>query len=91
MKVYEAIQNMRRLTQQKQEFAFSFMSYSLSRDKSEGEVFVEHALLVNNAKDSRNAFQDFMLNFLDTDTGTRRQCWQPLIMSFNHTPLDGID
>lgn len=89
--VYEAIKEMRSMSERKEEFAFSFMSYSITKDKSDGEVSVEHAILYKNPKDSKNIYQDYMLTYLDTDTGEVRQCWQPLIMSFNHQQLNSID
>lgn len=82
---------MREMTERGEEFAFSFMSYSLTRDVSHGEVFVEHAQLVKNQKDAKNSYQDYMLTYKDTDTGQAHQLWQPLLMSFQHKPLDGID
>ena len=91
MKIYEAIKQMREMTERGEEFAFSFMSYSLTRDVSHGEVFVEHAQLVKNQKDAKNSYQDYMLTYQDTDTGQAHQLWQPLLMSFQHKPLDGIE
>lgn len=91
MKIYEAIKRMREMTERGEEFAFSFMSYSLTRDVSHGEVFVEHAQLVKNQKDAKNSYQDYMLTYQDTDTGQAHQLWQPLLMSFQHKPLDGIE
>lgn len=91
MKIYEAIKRMREMTERGEEFAFSFMSYSLTRDVSHGEVFVEHAQLVKNQKDAKNSYQDYMLTYKDTDTGQAHQLWQPLLMSFQHKPLDGIE
>lgn len=91
MKIFEAIKRMREMTERGEEFAFSFMSYSLTRDVSHGEVFVEHAQLVKNQKDAKNSYQDYMLTYKDTDTGQAHQLWQPLLMSFQHQPLDGIE
>ena len=91
MKIYEAIKRMREMTERGEEFAFSFMSYSLTRDVSHGEVFVEHAQLVKNQKDAKNSYQDYMLTYKDTDTGQAHQLWQPLLMSFQHQPLTGIE
>ena len=91
MKIYEAIKRMREMTERGEEFAFSFMSYSLTRDVSHGEVFVEHAQLVKNPKDAKNSYQDYMLTYKDTDTGQAHQLWQPLLMSFQHQPLTGIE
>ena len=91
MNVYEAINEMRRMSERREEFSFSFMSYSITKDSSEGEVVVEHAILYKNPKDSKNIYQDYMLTYLDTDTGKVRQCWQPLIMTFNQEQLTNID
>ena len=92
MKVYEAIKKMREMSAREEEFAFSFMRYSLTKDESHGEVFVEHALLVKNPKEEKkNSYQDYMLTYKDTDTGQAHQMWQPLLMSFQHKPLDGIE
>ena len=91
MKIFEAIKRMREMTERGEEFAFSFMSYSLTRDVSHGEVFVEHAQLVKNPKDAKNSYQDYMLTYQDTDTGQAHQLWQPLLMSFQHKKLDGIE
>ena len=87
MTVFEAIEEMRRLSDQNKEFSLSFMSYSLTRDESHGEVTVEHALLRRNAKDSRNSYQDYMETYIDTDTSELHQFWQPLLMRFNHKAL----
>lgn len=89
--VYDAIREMRRKSEKKEEFAFSYMSYSITKDRSEGEVVVEHAILYKNPKDSKNIYREYMLTYLDTDTGEVRQCWQPLIMSYNHEPINSID
>lgn len=91
MTVYEAIKEMRKRSEQKKPFAFSFMSYSLSRQKSDGEVEVEHAILYKNPKDPENENRNYMLTYLDCSTREVRQLWQPLLMSFEHEPLTSID
>lgn len=90
MTVYEAIHRMRQLSAKKQPFSFSYMTYSRTRQSSSGERTVEHALLHKNPKESPNRYQDHMLTYLDTDTGDVHQCWQPLIMTFDHRILDGL-
>ena len=89
--VYDAIREMRAKSERKEEVAFSYMSYSITKDKSEGEICVEHAILYRKPKDPRNIYHEYMLTYLDTDTGEVRQCWQPLIMSYNHEPIKSID
>lgn len=91
MTVYEAIHQMRQLTAKGQPFALSFMSYSMQRHESHGEVTVEHALLVKNEKKEDDSLNNFMLTFTDQDTGEAKHFWQPLLMSFNHEPLISID
>lgn len=91
MKVYEAIKKMRELSERKIPFSFSFMSFSIDKQKSEGIVEVQNAILYKNPKESRNAYADYMLMYRDTDTGEVRQCWQPLVMTFNNMVLESID
>ena len=82
---------MRELTAKGQSFSFSFMSYSMQRHMSHGEVTVEHAQLIKNEKRADDDLQNFMLKFKDQDTGDAMHFWQPLLMSFNHEPLECID
>ena len=90
---------MRQLTAKGQPFALSFMTFSMSRHESHGEVEVEHALLVKNPKPATtpgesspgSTYQDFMLTFRDQDTQEARHFWQPLLLSFNHELLSSID
>lgn len=82
---------MRRRSDAHKPFAFSYMSYSLSRQKSDGEVEVEHAILYKNPKDPENENRNYMLTYLDCSTREVRQLWQPLLMSFDHEPLTSID
>lgn len=91
MTVYEAIHQMRKLTAKGQPFAMSFISYSMQRHESHGEVTVEHALLVKNEKKEDDSLNNFMLTYTDQDTGEAKHFWQPLLMSFNHEPLTSID
>ena len=96
MTVYEAIHQMRQLTQEDRPFALSYMTYSMQSRKSHGEVTCEHALLVKNPAPPYPQApvppsQDFMLTYRDQDTGEARHFWQPLLMSFNHQPLTSID
>lgn len=91
MTVYEAIKEMRRRSEAHQPFAMSYMSYSLQRGESHGEVEVEHALLIKNPKTHDEDVQNFMLTYRDQDTGEAKHFWQPLLMSFNHEPLTSIN
>ena len=91
MTVYEAIRQMRERTSQKRPFAMSYMSYSRTKGESHGEVEVEHALLIKNPKSDDEDVQNFMLSYRDQDTQEAHHFWQPLLMSFEHQPLERID
>ena len=82
---------MRKRSEAHQPFAFSYMSFSMARQESHGEVEVEHALLYKNPKNPSSQYQDFMLTYQDCSTREVHRLWQPLIMSFNHQPLTSID
>lgn len=104
MTVYEAIREMRRRSERREPFAFSYMSYSLTRRESHGEVEVAHAILYKNqrpaapttdsaASPSRmsSSYDDFMLTYLDCSTREVHHLWQPLLMTFDHQQLTSID
>ena len=91
MTVYQAIHRMRQMTEKNLTFSVSFMTYSIRRQQSHGEVAIEHASLVKNDRNSHNSYQDYMLTLRDHDTQTNRQCWQPLLLSLNHEPITAID
>ncbi len=91
MTVYEAIHQMRQLTEKRQPFSLSYMTYSMQRHESHGEVTCEHALLVKNEMAKDDDLSNFMLTYRDQDTGEAHHFWQPLLMSFNHKPLISID
>lgn len=88
MDVYEAINEMRRKTEQRESFSFAFMSFSYERRKSDGIVKIERARLRKQSKKENNRFADYMLNFIDLDTMEYGMCWQPLLLEFNGNDLD---
>lgn len=88
MNVFQAIDEMRRLSAEGKSFSFSFMSYSYERRKSEGIVVVNRARLRKQSRKENNRFADYMLNFIDLDTMEYGMCWQPLLLTFNGDELD---
>lgn len=87
MDVYQAIEQMRMLSEQRIPFSFSYMSYSIARRKSEGVISVRHARLCKQNRKERNRYTDYMLNYTNLDTGEQASCWQPLLLSFNNNEL----
>ena len=88
MDVYAAINEMRRLSARRESFNFSYMSYSIARRKSEGVVTVRRARLCKQSRRDRNQYSDYMLDYIDLETGERHTCWQPLLLTLNDTELE---
>ena len=86
--MYEAIDRMRELSRRRIPFSFSFMSYSITKRKSEGIVTVRRARLEKRNRRERNKYTDYMLNYTNLDTGERASCWQPLLLTFNDNELE---
>jgi hypothetical protein len=80
--LYEAIRQMRKLTQQGRSFCFSHATYNRDRQSSDGIRIVQKAILRPAAKGDDVSHADFKLFYLDQETNLPRVCWQPLIMYF---------
>lgn len=87
MDVFEAIAEMRRLSELKIPFSFSFMSYSLTRRKSEGIIEVRKARLAKQSRRNQSKYKNYMMDYIDLLTGERHTCWQPLLLTFNDHEL----
>ena len=79
---------MKVLTDQGKTFSFSFMSYSIDKNKSHGIVTVEHAKLRAGNRKDRTRYNEYLLNFVDMDTLEEKTCWQPLLLEFNGIMLE---
>lgn len=86
MKVWDAIHEMRRLTEKNIPFSMAFMSYSEKRGDSNGIVEIERALLRKNTTELEN--RDILQEFTDQDTGENRRFYQPLLVFFNGIKLE---
>lgn len=81
--VYEAISAMRKLSAQGQEVSFSFMSYSESRQETEGIVEVRRARLRPRSQDADFLNGDLLEPYTDLDTLELRRFNIPTLMTFN--------
>lgn len=88
MTVYEAIAEMRRLSERNIAFSFSYMSFSMERKSSDGVVTVSRAILRKQMTKETNKYADYLLNYFDLSIMENRTCWQPLLMTFNNEPLE---
>lgn len=87
MTVYEAINEMRRISSDGGNFSFSFMSYDSSRNESVGIVTVAHGRLRKRESERYNRYAEMMEGYVDLDTLEFRHFYQPLLMTFNGIKL----
>ena len=83
MKLYDAINEMRRLSREGGPFSFSFMSYNSSRGTSEGVVYVRAARTMSREALEFNRNAEQQERYMDLDTMQPRRFWHPLLMTFN--------
>lgn len=83
MQLYDAINEMRRLSREGQPFSFSFMSYNSSAGTSDGIVYVRQARTMARERLEFNCNAEQQERYLDLDTMQPRRFWHPLLMTFN--------
>lgn len=87
MNVYEALTEMRRMSEQDTCFSFSFMSYNPTKGTSDGIVYVRRGILRHRETKEHNRNADLIEAYLDLETGEPRRFYQPLLMTFNGQKL----
>ena len=87
MNVYEALTEMRRMSEQDICFSFSFMSYNPTKGTSDGIVYVRRGVLRHREVKEHNRNADLIEAYLDLETGEPRRFYQPLLMTFNGQKL----
>ena len=88
MNVFDAIKEMQTITVSGGSFSFSFMSYSLDKNKSNGPRTVQHAQLLPGHLSNRYQHADYLIRFRDMDTYEERHFWLPLMMTFNNNDIE---
>lgn len=83
MNIWEAIKQMRKLSEENKPFEFSFMSFNSSKGTSDGVVRIRQARLLKRESKEHNRYAEDMESFMDLDTMQPKRFWQPLLMSFN--------
>ena len=81
--VYQAIQEMKELTKKGKSFTFSHATLNREKHSSDGIRFVKSAKLRPKTANDGIVNSDFKLFYYDEDQQLPRNCWQPLIMTFN--------
>ncbi|MDR1542868.1 MAG: hypothetical protein LBS50_00365 [Prevotellaceae bacterium] len=88
MTIWEAIKEMRIMSQKKQYFSFAFMSFSAEKQKSDGIVRVSKALLTRRERTETNKYAEHFLSYYDYKLMEARHFWQPLLVEFNGQNLE---
>lgn len=88
MKLYDAINEMRRISREGGSFSFSFMSYNSSKNTSDGVVLVPNAKLLKRESEKYNKHAEMMERYLNLDTMEARRFWHPLLMTFNNETIE---
>ena len=85
--VYEAINEMRRITAAGRSFSFVHATYNRDIMKCDGIREVKRARLRPAAKNDDVKYSDFKLFYYDEYFHENRVCWQMLLMYFNSKKL----
>lgn len=83
MDLYDAIHEMRKLSEKGLNFSFTFMSCDTTARKSQGVVEVRHARLLSREVKDRHKDAEFVERYINLDTMETRRFYQPLLMTFN--------
>lgn len=83
VRLYDAINEMRRLSREGVPFSFSFMSYNSSQGTSDGVVYVRRARTMSRESLEFNQNAEMQERYMDLDTMQPRRFWHPLLMTLN--------
>lgn len=81
--LYDAIREMKAITNKAGAFSFSYRKYDRQRQKGGDLVKVPRARLRSKPLDGVIDHSLYKLFYTDLETDEPRQCWQILIVSFN--------
>ena len=73
MKLYDAIEEMRRLSKEGIPFSFTYMSYNSTKGTSDGIVHVQQARLVKRESEHFNKFAEDQARYYNLTTGEVRR------------------
>lgn len=81
--IWDAIHEMRRLSEKGISFSFTFMSCNLTDGTSDGVIEVMHGRLLSREVERHHKNADYVERYLNLDTMKARRFYQPLLMTFN--------
>lgn len=85
--VFQAIDQMQDLSSKEVPFSFSFMSYSESKQTTQGVVAVRRGRLKLTDKREQYRNADIILEYIDLDTMDHRRFYLAALMTFNGQKL----
>lgn len=88
MDLYEALHEMRRLSEKNTPFEFTFMSCDLTNAKSQGVVHVSKGRLLSREVEQRHRHAEMVERYINLETMQVRRFYQPLLMTFNGLKVD---
>ncbi len=83
IKIYDAISQMRKLTEKGETFSLAFMSCDTSREKSSGMVELTKVKLRSGAADDAFRNSGHVINYLNVETNIPGRFYQILLMYYN--------
>ena len=83
IQLYDAIKQMRMLSQKDESFSFVHATWNRDTCTTNGLRHVERASIRPAAKGDDLANSDYKIFYFDEDLNSPRICWQMLIMYFN--------
>lgn len=87
LSVYEAIKEMRRLSDLRKPFTFTFMSWSETDQSTHGIVEVRQGRLVPKSRQKEFTNSEYLEPYIDLDTMEYKRFYHPLLMTFNGRKL----
>ncbi len=79
----KAVEIMRELSRQNIPFSISYLTMNETEQRSNGFKREENILLMAGYRRGQSHKAGLLLSFMRMDTEERRQCYLPLLMSFN--------
>lgn len=85
--IYQALKQMRLLSDQNVPFAFSFVTCNKSNGTSKGVRKVTRAKLRRGFSKDKSKKSVSLIGYVDLDTGANKWFYLPLLISFNNQQL----
>lgn len=86
-KLYSALERMRELSKANVPFSFSYQSYSLKKNQTNGIKYIKRGVLRTGYSKDKSQYSDLLIAYYDLDKKKQGFVWLPLILTFNQYEL----